>query len=129
MFYLRTCGSHNFVKKVMTRSIAKSRKNLRIVTIFFFLMTFFVTTAFKKSITAHATSGESLYKRNCSRCHGADGTKEFLGAKNLKRSILSDEDILQKIQNGKGFMPSFSKKFSDDELNQILLYVKSLRRG
>jgi mono/diheme cytochrome c family protein len=74
-------------------------------------------------------TGEYLYIQNCSRCHGADGTKGFLGARNLQKSRLEDPAIVQKIQRGKGLMPSFRKKLTPEEMSLLLLYVKQLRKN
>lgn len=86
------------------------------------LIVFFTAAAFKD-----ITTGKDLYTRNCSQCHGADGTRGFLGAKNLKTSVLSDSAIYLQVRNGKKIMPSFRKRLNSDEINQVLLYVKSLR--
>jgi mono/diheme cytochrome c family protein len=72
-------------------------------------------------------SGEGLYKQYCIRCHGTDGTKGMLGAKDLRRSTLPDSAIVLKIKRGKGFMPAFQKKMTTAALQQVMLYVKTLR--
>jgi len=71
--------------------------------------------------------GETLFKKNCARCHGPAGDRGLLGAKNLKVSVLSDEAIVRQIKEGKGFMPSFKKKLSADDLTKLVAYVKGLR--
>lgn len=75
-----------------------------------------------------ALPGDALYKRNCKVCHGNDGTRGFMGAKNLKASSLETMAIVQQIREGKGPMPSFKKKFSEEELVVLADYVKSLRQ-
>jgi mono/diheme cytochrome c family protein len=91
------------------------------------ILTFFCGAGFKSHTGLSPETGEELYKYNCIRCHGADGTKGFFGAKNLKKSLLTDSAIIKQIQNGKGFMPSFRKKLTPDEMMQIMSYVKNLR--
>jgi cytochrome c6 len=73
-------------------------------------------------------SGEKLYLANCKQCHGVDGTRGFFGAKNLKKSRLEDTSIIQQINTGKGFMPSFRNKLTPDEIVEIVSYVKQLRK-
>ena len=86
----------------------------------------FLTTAFRS--TDHAsTNGQLLYEQHCIRCHGKDGAKDFLGAKNLQLSALTDAAIIQQIQKGKGFMPPFRKKLTASEISEVMLYIKSLR--
>jgi mono/diheme cytochrome c family protein len=75
------------------------------------------------------TVGENLYKKHCRQCHGTDGTKGMFGAKNLKASTLSSAAILLQVQEGKGWMPSFKKKFNAEELSLLVEYVKTLRQN
>lgn len=93
------------------------------------LLTFFASTGFKKFDAEQSVAGADLYKQNCVRCHGTDGTKGRFGAKNLATSHLPDLEIIQRVQNGKGFMPPFKKKFTPDEIKEIVLYIKSLRNN
>lgn len=71
--------------------------------------------------------GQEVFVRNCKRCHGADGTKGFLGAKDLRASRLADDSIRQTILNGRRVMPAFRKKLTPEDIAQVILYVKSLR--
>jgi cytochrome c6 len=71
--------------------------------------------------------GKALYEKSCSSCHGTNGTKHLLGAKDLKKSKLEDGAIVQIIKNGKRFMPSYRKKFTESELLLLVEYVKKLR--
>lgn len=73
-------------------------------------------------------AGDVLYKKNCKVCHGSDGARGFMGAKNLKLSNMETSAIIQQIREGKSPMPSFKKKFSEDELAVLADYVKSLRQ-
>lgn len=80
--------------------------------------------------------GESLFKKNCAMCHGADGTGKTgmgvkLGAANLASSdvqSLSDAAIAQTIRNGKGKMPPFEKSLTPDEIDQLVHYVRRLHK-
>jgi cytochrome c6 len=71
--------------------------------------------------------GKSLFQRNCTRCHGANGAKGFFGAANLKKSVMTEEAIIERIENGKRFMPSFKKRFTTEEIKELAGYVKTLR--
>ena len=80
--------------------------------------------------------GEAVFKKNCVMCHGADGTAKTkmgqkLGAADLSSNdiqSLSDDAIAQTVRNGKGKMPAFGKTLSDDEVNQVVQYVRTLRK-
>jgi mono/diheme cytochrome c family protein len=87
---------------------------------------FIVCTAF--SVSWQSDPGELIYKQNCMRCHGADGTRGLFRAKNLKQSRLADSAVIQRLRNGKGIMPSFEKQLTPEEMNQVLIYLKLLRK-
>lgn len=52
-------------------------------------------------------SGEELYALHCASCHGGTGDLGMSGAKNLKTTKLSVEEIKHIINTGKNAMPSF----------------------
>lgn len=72
-------------------------------------------------------TGRILFESNCSRCHGADGTKGLFGAKNLRKSQLSDSAIIEQIRSGRRIMPPFKKRLRPEEIQQIAIYIKTLR--
>lgn len=41
---------------------------------------------------------------------------------------VSDERIYNSISNGKGKMPAFKKKLSDSQIDELVNYVRRLRR-
>lgn len=84
-------------------------------------------TAGFRTIGNTSSEGQLLYEQHCVRCHGKDGSKGFLGAKNLQLSELTDATIIRQIQKGKGFMPPFRKKLTANEIAEVMLYIKSLR--
>ena len=73
-------------------------------------------------------TGEAIYLKKCARCHGADGAKGRSGAANLQLSKMEDEMISQIIQNGRKPMPAYKSKLTKDEINDVVAYVKSLRK-
>ena len=84
-----------------------------------------------------AADAKALYDSKCAKCHGKDGrAKTFRGglthARDLSaadwQSDVSDERIYNSISNGKGKMPSFKKKLSDDQINSLVSYVRQFRR-
>ncbi|HLP53438.1 MAG TPA: cytochrome c [Fluviicola sp.] len=64
-----------------------------------------------------------LYINNCVTCHGIDGKLGAAGAKNLSETKLSTNGIVEQITNGKGVMPPFGDKFSNEEIKAIAAYV------
>ncbi|WP_162946487.1 c-type cytochrome [Chitinophaga barathri] len=91
-------------------------------------MTIITGSSFKNRADQPAGAGDVLYKKNCKQCHGSDGTRGMFGAKNLKLSGLEIPAIIRQIRQGKGVMPSFNRKFTEEELTVLAGYVKSLRQ-
>lgn len=84
-----------------------------------------------------ARSAAELYSKNCATCHGRDGRSKTLKARrNHARNIsdpewqdrVSDERIFNSIMNGKGKMPAYSKKISEQEIDGLVTYVRALRK-
>ncbi|MDQ5846780.1 MAG: cytochrome c [Acidobacteriota bacterium] len=85
-----------------------------------------------------ARSAAQLYSKNCASCHGKDGRAKTLKAKfnharNLTNSEwqndVSDERIFNSVMNGKGKkMPAFGKKFSEQEIESLVSYVRALKK-
>jgi mono/diheme cytochrome c family protein len=114
------------------KQISTAMKSKRLASILALPTAFLLLVAaspFKQQTKQPPVAGESLYKKHCKQCHGTDGTKGFFGAKNLKVSSLAEPAIIRQVQEGKGWMPSFKKKFSPEELTLLADYVKSLRQN
>ena len=79
----------------------------------------------------------SVYNSKCASCHGRDGRARSAHAKHEKardltsgewQESVSDERIYNAISNGKGKMPGFKKKLSDGQIDELVNYVRRLRR-
>ena len=96
------------------------------------------TASFSGAVPSpNAASAAALYARNCASCHGRDGRAKTAKAKsNHARNVadadwqnrVSDERIFNAIMNGKGKMPSYSKKLSEQEIDSLVSYVRSLKK-
>src|ERR1041385_1789266 len=94
------------------------------------------------SATTNATAAEpfdasAIYNNQCAKCHGRDGRAKSLHAKHVHARDLtaadwqddvSDERIFNSTSNGKGKMPSFKKKLSENDINSLVTYVRQLRK-
>jgi cytochrome c6 len=78
-----------------------------------------------------------VYNGKCANCHGRDGRgKTARGKREHARDLstaewqdgVSDERIYNSISNGKGKMPGFKKKLSDAQIDELVSYVRRLRR-
>lgn len=82
-------------------------------------------------------SAAELYSKTCASCHGKDGrAKTFKAKLNHARNLadpewqgrVSDERLFNSIMNGKGKMPAYGKKFSQQEIDSLVSYVRALRK-
>jgi len=87
--------------------------------------------------SAIAFDASSVYNSKCAGCHGRDGRARSLHAKHEHARDLtsgewqdgvSDERIYNSISNGKGKMPAFKKKLSDSQIDELVNYVRRLRK-
>lgn len=74
------------------------------------------------------STGKEIFEKNCAKCHGKDGTKRLLGAKNLQKSVLTTTENYEIIANGKGKMPSWKEKLSTEQINQVIEYLDILKQ-
>jgi cytochrome c6 len=76
-----------------------------------------------------------LYKSKCQVCHGADGRGDTpagkkLGSKDFHSPDVakaSDEDLFEITKKGKGKMPAYDKKLTDDEIKGLIKYIHALK--
>jgi len=82
---------------------------------------------------AAAPDGASLFKQNCSMCHGVDG-KGFAAIHTPNftdphwQAHNSDKEIVETIENGKKGtpMPAFKDKLKPEDIQALLHYIRSL---
>ena len=87
-------------------------------------------------IKSAAHKGEDLFIQNCTTCHGMAGqgdgpTADMLDTKpaNLISPDIqkqSDGALFWKISNGKGAMAAFKQTFSEEQLWQLVNYIRQL---
>ena len=76
---------------------------------------------------AASINGDQLFAGTCGFCHEAGGRKAGRGPQ-LMGTQRSDEFIIKRITNGKpGKMPAFGRTYSQDQIKQILAYIRSLQ--
>lgn len=74
--------------------------------------------------TGDATSGAALFAANCARCHGADGTGDFGPNLYDRVPMRDDETLVRRLLLGLGPMPAWDSVFSDQELADILAFLR-----
>ena len=74
-----------------------------------------------------------LYKSKCAMCHGPDGSKEnaAMGVKPLTSpeiQKMSDADLAAAISAGKGKMPAYKGKLTDDQIKDLAKHIHTLKK-
>lgn len=86
------------------------------------------------AIPAAADDAAALYKSKCQVCHGADGKGTAAGQKMGARDFnspevakQSDADMAKITKEGKGKMPKFEGKLTDDQIKELVKYIRSMK--
>jgi mono/diheme cytochrome c family protein len=69
-------------------------------------------------------------------CHGADGLATSPVAKSMKVLSFkapemvkaSDAQLVASVKNGKGKMPAYRGRLTDDEIKGVISYVRTLQK-
>jgi len=115
------------------------KKRIVCITIIFVIGLAIAASMSRAASPSSAGGGDakSVYNSKCASCHGRDGRAKSMHAKHGKARDLtnaewqdgvSDERIYNSISNGKGKMPGFKKKLSDAQMDELVSYVRRLRR-
>jgi mono/diheme cytochrome c family protein len=84
------------------------------------------------SESAEVSAGRALFERNCALCHGKDGVARSLatGAADLNdpewQELVTVEDISDIIAEGRGQMPSWKDRLSEQQIRSIAEHVMTL---
>ena len=81
-------------------------------------------------------SGADIYKAKCQSCHAADGNGNTPAGKSMKvlpfnaPDIVSasDADLIADTKNGKGKMPAYANKLTDDQIKDVVAYIRTLQK-
>jgi len=104
------------------------------------LMVLFAGLALFVSLIARANTGPentassiATFRTKCAMCHGPDGRGSAVGNRmnvpDLRSPAvqkLADAQLAQVIAHGKGRMPSFENSLSEDQIQELATYVRSL---
>jgi mono/diheme cytochrome c family protein len=82
--------------------------------------------------------GARVFQRSCSGCHGPDGRGVMrLGLTRPPRDLtdaafhasVSDDDLRRVIRVGKNQMPAFGGLLGDEDLNNVIAFIRTLPPG
>jgi cytochrome c6 len=82
-------------------------------------------------------SGADIYKAKCQMCHGPDGTGNTPAGRAIKAASFKspvlvkapDADLITAVKNGKGKMPAYGGKLTDDQIKAAVAYIRTLQRS
>lgn len=90
-----------------------------------------------KTNEAAAADAATIYNGQCVSCHGRDGRgRTRKGRQTRARDMtnpswqddVSDERLFNSMSNGRGKMPAFRKKISENDIDALVAYVRRMRR-
>ena len=96
-----------------------------------------LTPAMVNSATIVPGDAKTTFEAKCATCHGKDGRgKTFKGKLTHARDMtdgqwqneVTDERLFNSISNGRNKMPSFKKKLSEAQIDELVAYVRRFRR-
>ena len=101
-------------------------RSIRIVLLIAVVLGLMIPTA------VFAQSGADTYKAKCAMCHGPDGKKEMpaMGVKPLTSpdaQKLTVAEVVTVVTNGKGKMPAYKGKLTDEQIKAVAEFVKTLK--
>lgn len=70
--------------------------------------------------------GQAIFRQYCVVCHGADGKLALNGAKDLTVSVLTLEERVNIVANGKKLMTPFNEILSPEEIKAVAEYTQTL---
>jgi cytochrome c6 len=99
-----------------------------------FLLFFTSSVTLVAQEAGKSSSGASIFKSKCALCHGADGSGatplgKQLQAANLRSKDVqkrSDADMYRIIHDGQANMPAFADQLSNEEISQLIRYIRAL---
>jgi cytochrome c6 len=84
------------------------------------------------SVSFATDSGEDTYKSKCAMCHGADGTSKMANVPPLGGAAVqgkSDADLKAVVSKGiPPKMPSFAGKLTEAQIDNIVAFIRTLKK-
>jgi mono/diheme cytochrome c family protein len=88
---------------------------------------------------ASTKAGAALWSKNCASCHGKTGMGDGVKARSLKThpgdfakadfQNQTDGEIFFRTKTGRGEMPKYEGKLSDNDIWNLVNYMRTLKKG
>ena len=87
--------------------------------------------------SGRTADGVATFKAKCAMCHGADGSGSTPVGKSMKIPDLrsaevqgqSDAQLAALISKGKGKMPAYGQSLSQEQIQQLVAFIRGLKKG
>lgn len=122
-------------KRQRSNNYGLTRKRMLTISIFSMIAVLIACT----SLLAEESSspGEAVFKRKCVLCHGADGAGQTPLGKQLQAANLGSKEVQKltvaemrkQVHDGRANMPGFGDQLSDEEINQVIQYVRQFGKA
>ena len=73
-------------------------------------------------------AGSAIYAEYCVNCHGGDGAGEIAGTPSFRGGRLmakSNFELIDRVKNGKDLMPSFAGVLSEEQIDDVVTYIRT----
>ena len=90
-----------------------------------------VLASAKALLAADIYGGQQVYEMHCQSCHGVDGRSMELGVPDFSRGeslFKPDTELVRELREGGGMHPAYRGLLSDDEMRDVLAYIRTLQR-
>lgn len=87
--------------------------------------------AASSAIAGNTVNGAKIYNLQCKKCHGASGKSVLPGVADFSRGeglMKADGELFLKIKSGSGMMPAYRGVLKDDDIFDVISYLRKLRR-
>ncbi len=94
----------------------------------FFALALFLLCVPPAGFAADVFKGREVYLSRCQSCHGAGGEGVMAGTPNFARGeslFQTDQELIDGIRRGKGMMPGFGGMLSDDDIANVVAYIRT----
>jgi len=81
------------------------------------------------SYAADTNKGAEVYTMHCASCHGVSGVSVMPGAPNFAQDeglMSPDRTLFISIQSGKAAMPAYRGVLSDQDILNVIAYLRTL---
>jgi mono/diheme cytochrome c family protein len=82
------------------------------------------------AFAADPTKGRVIYMTHCQNCHGANGVGQLPGMPDFSRGeslFRPDIELVRAILAGRGMMPAYRGMFTEEELLDVVAFLRTLR--